>query len=150
MKCPFCHKDADRVVETRASDDGFVIRRRRVCQECGKRFTTYERVEQGNIHVIKRDGSRVPFDRNKLRQGIERACWKRPIRESQISELVAELESSFEGEVEIEAQQIGEMTMTLLKKLDEIAFVRFASVYRKFNTAKDFMEALAETTARNE
>ncbi len=149
MMCPFCHKDDDRVVETRASDDGFVIRRRRVCQRCGKRFTTYERIEQADVRVIKRDGSRVPFDRNKLREGIERACWKRPIRDSQISELVAELESSFEGEVEIESQQIGEMAMALLKKLDEIAFVRFASVYRKFNTAKDFSEVLAETLARD-
>ena len=83
MKCPFCHKDNDRVVETRTSDDGFLVRRRRVCQSCNRRFTTYERIEVGNLRVIKRDGARVPFDRDKIREGVERACWKRPVREAQ-------------------------------------------------------------------
>ena len=142
MKCPFCRADNDRVVETRTSDDGLVIRRRRICQSCDRRFTTYERIEVVNVSVIKRDGARVPFDRNKIRQGVERACWKRPVRESQINELVAELETSLEGETEVESQRIGEMTMALLRKLDEIAYVRFASVYRKFTTAKDFSDAL--------
>ena len=141
MKCPFCHKDNDKVVETRASDDGFVIRRRRVCQSCDKRFTTYERIEVANVRVVKRDGTRVPFDRDKVRQGVERACWKRPIRESQISELVAELETSLEGETEVEAKRIGDMAMALLRKLDEVAYVRFASVYRKFATAKTFRKS---------
>ena len=150
MKCPFCHKDNDRVVETRTSDDGFLVRRRRVCQSCNRRFTTYERIEVGNLRVIKRDGARVPFDRDKIREGVERACWKRPVREAQISELVAELETSLEGETEVESQRIGEMTMALLRKVDEIAYVRFASVYRKFNTAQDFTEilrAMAESNA---
>ena len=150
MKCPFCHKDNDRVVETRTSDDGFLVRRRRVCQSCNRRFTTYERIEVGNLRVIKRDGARVPFDRDKIREGVERACWKRPVREAQISELVAELETSLEGETEVESQRIGEMTMALLRKIDEIAYVRFASVYRKFNTAHDFTEilrAMAESNA---
>ena len=150
MKCPFCHKDNDRVVETRTSDDGFLVRRRRVCQSCNRRFTTYERIEVGNLRVIKRDGTRVPFDRDKIREGVERACWKRPVREAQISELVAELETSLEGETEVESQRIGEMTMALLRKIDEIAYVRFASVYRKFNTAQDFTEilrAMAESNA---
>ncbi len=150
MKCPFCHKDNDRVVETRTSDDGFLVRRRRVCQSCNRRFTTYERIEVGNLRVIKRDGARVPFDRDKIREGVERACWKRPVREAQISELVAELETSLEGETEVESQRIGEMTMALLRKIDEIAYVRFASVYRKFNTAQDFTEilhAMAESNA---
>ena len=142
MKCPFCRSDNDRVIETRTSDDGIVIRRRRICQACDRRFTTYERVEAVNLSVIKRDRSRVPFDRNKIRQGVERARWKRPVRESQISELVAELETSLEGETEVESQKIGEMTMALLRRIDEIAYVRFASVYRKFNTAKDFSDAL--------
>ena len=92
MKCPFCHKDNDRVVETRTSDDGFLVRRRRVCQSCNRRFTTYERIEVGNLRVIKRDGARVPFDRDKIREGVERACWKRTVREAKISELVDELE----------------------------------------------------------
>ena len=150
MKCPFCHKDNDRVVETRTSDDGFLVRRRRVCQSCNRRFTTYERIEVGNLRVIKRDGARVPFDRDKIREGVERACWKRPVREAQISELVAELETSLEGETEVESQRIGEMTMALLRKIDGIAYVRFASVYRKFNTAQDFTEilrAMAESNA---
>ncbi len=150
MKCPFCHKDNDRVVETRTSDDGFLVRRRRVCQSCNRRFTTYERIEVGNLRVINRDGARVPFDRDKIREGVERACWKRPVREAQISELVAELETSLEGETEVESQRIGEMTMALLRKIDEIAYVRFASVYRKFNTAQDFTEilrAMAESNA---
>ncbi len=142
MKCPFCREDNDRVVETRLSDDGFIIRRRRACNACRRRFTTYERIEIGKVRVIKRDGTRVPFDRDKIRQGVERACWKRPVRESQITELVAELETSLEGETEVESQLIGEMAMALLRKLDEIAYVRFASVYRKFETAQDFSEAL--------
>lgn len=150
MKCPFCREDNDRVVETRTSDDGFIIRRRRVCQSCDKRFTTYERIEVAALRVIKRDGSRVPFDRNKIRQGVERACWKRPVRESQITELVAELETALEGETEVETQRIGEMTMALLKRLDEIAYVRFASVYRKFSTAKDFSEVLAVMSEKME
>ncbi len=141
MKCPFCHQDNDRVIETRTSDDRFVIRRRRICQSCRRRFTTYERIEVVNVRVVKRDGTRVPFDRSKVREGVERACWKRPIRESQISELVAELETSLEGETEVDTQRIGEMTMELLRKLDEVAYVRFASVYRRFTTAQDFVTA---------
>lgn len=144
MKCPFCRKDNDRVIETRTSDDGFIIRRRRVCQACKRRFTTYERIEVVNVRVVKRDGTRVPFDRNKVRQGVERACWKRPVAESQISELVAELETSLDGETEVATQRIGEMTMALLRKIDEVAYVRFASVYHKFNTAEDFASALDE------
>ncbi len=150
MKCPFCHQENDRVIETRTSDDRFVIRRRRICQSCRRRFTTYERIEVVNVRVVKRDGSRVPFDRNKVREGVERACWKRPIRESQISELVAELETSLEGETEVDTQRIGEMTMELLRKLDEVAYVRFASVYRRFTTAQDFVTAFQTGDSPND
>ena len=149
MKCPFCKADNDKVIETRTSDDGFVIRRRRACQMCGRRFTTYERIEAVSVRVIKRDGSRVPFDRNKIRQGVERACWKRPIRESQISELVAALETSLEGEMEISTEKIGEMTMNLLRALDEVAYVRFAIVYYRFETVKDFGSAITTILAAN-
>jgi len=144
MKCPYCHEDNDRVVDTRMNDEGFVIRRRRYCLSCGRRFTTYERVEVVNIRVIKRDGTRVPFDRDKLRKGIERACWKRPVRESQISSLVAELETRIESEGlgEINTQYIGEQVMLLLRDLDEVAYVRFASVYRKFGSIDDFAQEL--------
>ncbi|MDO5308581.1 MAG: transcriptional regulator NrdR [Planctomycetia bacterium] len=141
MKCPFCKNDNDRVIETRTSDDGFTIRRRRACH-CGRRFTTYERIEVVNVRVVKRDGSRVPFDRNKVRRGVERACWKRSISESQISELVAALETSLEGETEVSTQTIGKMTMDLLKRLDDVAYVRFASVYYRFESVDDFATAL--------
>ena len=147
MKCPFCRADNDRVIETRTSDDGFVIRRRRSCLTCGRRYTTYERIEAVNLRVVKRDGSRVPFDRNKIRQGVERACWKRPISDSQISELIASLETSLEGEVEVATEKIGEMTMNLLRKLDDVAYVRFASVYYKFETPEDFGAAITSMLA---
>lgn len=146
MKCPFCRRDNDRVIETRTSDDGFVIRRRRACKSCKKRYTTYERIEIVNIRVVKRDGTRVPFDRDKLRQGIERACWKRPVREAQISELVAGLETLLEGETEATTQRIGELAMELLRKLDEIAYIRFASVYQDFANVQDFAKALQSMT----
>lgn len=144
MKCPFCRSANDRVLDTRTSDDGFVIRRRRSCLSCGKRFTTYERIEVTNVRVVKRDGTRVPFDRLKLRRGIEQACWKRPISEAQISALVAKLETIIEsdGEAEVDTDYIGEKVMDLLKELDEVAYVRFASVYRKFKNVKDFANEL--------
>ncbi len=146
MKCPFCRCDNDRVIETRTSDDGFVIRRRRACQSCKKRYTTYERIEIVNIRVVKRDGTRVPFDREKLRHGIERACWKRPVREAQISGLVATLETRLEGETEVSTQRIGELAMELLRKVDEIAYIRFASVYQDFANVQDFATALQSMT----
>ncbi|MBQ9371106.1 MAG: transcriptional repressor NrdR [Thermoguttaceae bacterium] len=142
MKCPFCHSDNDRVIETRAADDGYGVRRRRACQSCHKRFTTYERIEATNLRVIKRDNSTVPFNRDKVREGVERACWKRPVRSSQITELIAALESSLEGETEVTSERIGEITMQLLRKLDDVAYVRFASVYRKFASVDDFAATL--------
>jgi transcriptional repressor NrdR len=150
MKCPFCRCDNDRVIETRTSDDGFVIRRRRACQSCKKRYTTYERIEIVNIRVVKRDGTRVPFDREKLRHGIERACWKRPVREAQISELVASLETRLEGETEVSTQRVGELAMELLRKLDEIAYIRFASVYQDFANVQDFARALQSMTGEKD
>lgn len=144
MKCPFCRCNDDRVVDTRASDDGFMIRRRRACNACGRKFTTYERIEVTNVRVIKRDGTRVPFDRSKLREGVERACWKRPISEGQISALVAELETRIEsdGDTEVDTERIGQYVMTLLKQLDDVAYVRFASVYRRFRNVEDFAKEL--------
>lgn len=144
MKCPFCHTDNDKVVDTRTSDDGFVVRRRRACNSCGKRFTTYERIETTSIKVIKRDGSRVPFDREKLRIGLEHACWKRPVSEAQLSTLMAEVESQIDQsfDTEVESRFIGELVMQLLSKLDQVAYVRFASVYRQFQDARDFANEL--------
>lgn len=144
MKCPFCGGKDDRVVDTRASDDEFVVRRRRMCSLCSKKFTTYERIEVTNIRVIKRDGTRVPFDRMKLRRGIERACWKRPISEGQISGLLAELETRIESEAEteVDTNYIGGLVMKLLRNLDDVAYVRFASVYRQFKNVEDFAREL--------
>lgn len=144
MKCPFCHQDNDKVVDTRTSDDGYVIRRRRSCNGCGKRFTTYERIETTLIKVVKRDGTRVPFDRNKLRVGLEHACWKRPISDAQLSSLMAEVESQIDQsfDTEVESHFIGELVMQLLRELDQVAYVRFASVYRKFQDARDFANEL--------
>jgi transcriptional repressor NrdR len=146
MRCPFCHQDNDKVVDTRTSDDGFVVRRRRTCCTCGKRFTTYERAETTQIRVIKRNGQRVPFDREKLRQGLERACWKRQISDAQISTLIAQVESDIDSmfETEVESQFIGERVMQYLGELDQVAFVRFASVYRHFQAASDFAKDLEE------
>jgi transcriptional repressor NrdR len=146
MRCPFCRQDNDKVVDTRTSDDGFVVRRRRTCCACGKRFTTYERVETTQVRVIKRNGQRVPYDRQKLRQGLERACWKREISDAQISTLIAQVESDIDSmfETEVESQFIGERVMQYLGELDQVAFVRFASVYRRFQDASDFAKDLTE------
>ena len=144
MKCPFCHQENDRVVDTRTSDDGYVIRRRRLCCTCAKRFTTFERIESTNVRVVKRDGSRVPFDREKLRRGLERACWKRPITDSQISTLIARVEEEIDSafETEVESKFIGEQTLQQLRELDQVAYVRFASVYQRFQNAQDFVQEL--------
>ena len=148
MKCPFCHQENDKVVDTRTSDDGFVIRRRRTCNLCGKRFTTYERIETPQVYVVKRNGHRVPFDRDKLRQGLERACWKRQISEAQISTLIAQVELDIDSmfEVEVESRFIGQRVMQYLADLDQVAYVRFASVYRHFKDAADFAQELGMLT----
>lgn len=144
MKCPYCQHDNDRVVDTRSGEDGFVVRRRRLCCNCDKRFTTYERVETISVRVRKKDGTRVPFDREKLRSGLERACWKRPITDGQISALIAEVEAEIEQlfTTDVESKFIGEIVMGLLRKLDQVAYVRFASVYLHFKDAKDFANEL--------
>ena len=144
MKCPFCRVDNDRVIDSRACQDGFAIRRRRQCRKCKRRYTTYERLEESTIKVVKKDGSRVPFQRDKIRRGLERACWKRPIADREIEQTVAGIENdvytSFENE--IDSRRLGELVMDHLRDLDEVAFVRFASVYRQFEDAGDFVEEL--------
>lgn len=144
MKCPHCHQDDDRVLDTRASEDGTAIRRRRECLVCHYRFTTYERVERMRIRVIKKDGSRVPFDRDKIRLGLEKACWKRKISDAQIEAIVADVENHVESrfETEVESRVLGELVMERLRKLDQVAYVRFASVYRQFEDVHDFVEEL--------
>ncbi len=144
MKCPFCQIDNDRVIDSRASPDGFAIRRRRQCLSCKRRYTTYERVEGPTVKVIKKDGAREPFDRGKIKKGLEKACWKRPISDAQLEAIIAatenELESNFESEVE--SGHVGELVMQQLRELDQVAYVRFASVYRQFEDARDFVEEL--------
>ncbi len=143
MKCPVCQQDNDRVIDSRSCDDGYGIRRRRVCQFCEKRFTTYERIERSPVKVIKRDGSREPFDRGKLKKGLEQACWKRPVSDSQLEQIITKVEIDLEkADGEVESQQLGEMLMAELRELDQVAFVRFASVYRQFQDVKDFVAEL--------
>lgn len=144
MRCPFCHADNDRVIDSRASHEGYAIRRRRECLACERRFTTYEQIEEFVIKVVKRDGSREPLDREKIRRGLEKACWKRPVSPQQIEEIIAAVErdvySHFEDEVD--SEYLGESVMRHLRDLDEVAYVRFASVYRKFEDVRDFVEEL--------
>ncbi len=144
MKCPYCHVDDDRVVDTRSSDDGLAIRRRRECHQCKHRFTTYEYVERTTVKVVKKDGARVPFDREKLKQGLEKACWKRPISDAKIEGVVSEVENHIAAnfESEVESRAIGELVMQQLRELDQVAYVRFASVYRQFEDAHDFVDEL--------
>lgn len=145
MRCPFCHIDNDKVLDTRALDDGYVIRRRRRCVACNRRFSTQEQIERTSIRVVKRDNSREPFDLDKLRSGIERACWKRPVSTERIQTMVMaiELEIRERFEIEVESQQIGEIVMQKLSLVDQVASIRFASVYRDFSNAQDFIQEIS-------
>lgn len=144
MKCPFCHADNDKVIDSRASEDGAATRRRRQCNACKRRYTTYERVERTTVRVVKKDGTRVPFDRVRLKQGLEKACWKRPISDADIESVLTEVENYIEAncESEVESRYVGEIVMEQLRDLDQVAYVRFASVYREFKDARDFVDEL--------
>mgnify|MGYP001236666968 CR=1 FL=1 len=152
MRCPFCRNDNDRVIDSRAGDDGASIRRRRECVECKKRFTTYERVERQMLAVVKKDGEREPFERDKIKRGLAKACWKRPITEEQIEVAVSTLEGELYGayESELPSRVLGERVMELLRGLDQVAFVRFASVYREFKDIRDFVEELEPILAQTD
>ena len=143
VRCPFCRHDETKVIDSRNSQD-FSIRRRRECLGCEKRFTTYERMEESPVRVIKKDGTRVPFDRNRIRSGVEKACYKRPISPEQIDQLTGKVESLIyeDGEREVPTRRIGEFVFSALRDLDHVAFVRFASVYREFQDVHDFVEEL--------
>ena len=144
MKCPYCGCDGTRVIDSRPADDANSIRRRRTCDECGKRFTTYEKVETIPLIVIKKDGNREQYDRSKIEGGILRACHKRPVSAAQISEMVDGIETeifSREGK-EILSSEVGEIVINAIKDVDQVAYVRFASVYREFKDANTFMEEL--------
>ncbi|MDR0381299.1 MAG: transcriptional regulator NrdR [Oscillospiraceae bacterium] len=141
MKCPYCSFQESRVIDSRPTDEGGSIRRRRECSHCGKRFTTYENIESLPLIVIKKDGSRQSYDRNKLLSGVLRACEKRPVSLQQMEALVGEVEQVLQNnlEREVTTSQIGELVMERLRRLDEVAYVRFASVYRQFADIKTFL-----------
>ncbi|MCA8984702.1 MAG: transcriptional repressor NrdR [Planctomycetaceae bacterium] len=143
MRCPYCRHDETKVIDSRTSAD-FAIRRRRECLKCSRRFTTFEKIEELPIKVIKKDGSRVPFNREKIREGLEKACYKRPVSEQQIESLISDTEAEvYENyEREVPSRVIGELVIEQLRKLDQVAFVRFASVYREFKDVNDFVEEL--------
>lgn len=144
MKCPYCENDNDRVIESRAIDDKSAIRRRRECLSCGSRFTSYERVEEKPFMVIKKDGSRQLYDRNKLLTGIRKACEKRPVSMEAIEQIADEVEKFICKEFgkEVSTQVIGEIVMEKLQRLDQVAYVRFASVYRQFESVSDFVNEI--------
>ena len=144
MKCPFCNYQNTKVIDSRSQEDNSVIRRRRLCEKCGKRFTTYERIDTIPITVVKRDGSRELFDKTKLLGGIMKSCNKRPVSRQQMQALVDDIENTMigAGEKEIQSKKIGEMVMERIKDLDEVSYVRFASVYRQFKDINTFREEL--------
>ncbi|MBR0649928.1 transcriptional repressor NrdR [Roseomonas terrae] len=146
MKCPFCGAEDTQVKDSRPAEDAAAIRRRRACPACGARFTTFERVQLREITVLKTDGRRVPFDREKLARSVRVALRKRPVDEDRIERLVNSIQRRLEteGETEIPSRKIGELLMESLKELDQVAYVRFASVYRNFSEAKDFQAFLGE------
>jgi len=146
MKCPFCHETDNRVIDSRLSKDSNMIRRRRECSKCNRRFTTYERVEEMMPMVVKKDGRRESYDRMKIINGLKRACEKRPVSINTIESIADRIERSLQerGEKEIPSSVIGEATMRELHRTDEVAYVRFASVYRSFKDINEFMAELEE------
>lgn len=144
MKCPFCGKENTKVIDSRPAEDNSSIRRRRQCDVCGKRFTTYEKVETIPLIVIKKDDNREPYDRDKIQGGIIRSCHKRPVSANQIAQMVEEIETQIFNmeEKEISSSTIGEIVMDKLKEVDQVAYVRFASVYREFKDVSTFMDEI--------
>ncbi|MFW6015605.1 MAG: transcriptional regulator NrdR [bacterium] len=144
MKCPFCNNESIKVIDSRPSEDTNSIRRRRQCEVCNKRFTTYEKIETIPLVVIKKDKNREPFSRSKLMSGVVRSCHKRPVSMQKIEELVDDIENYVYNSMkkEVESKEIGELVMKQLKDIDEVAYVRFASVYREFKDVNTFMDEL--------
>jgi transcriptional repressor NrdR len=144
MRCPFCKQDNDKVIDSRSSNEGAVVRRRRECVACSRRYTTYERVEEAPFRVIKKDGSRAPFDRAKIMHGMERACEKRPVSMSEIEGMTDRVEARVKEmfDTEVSSKVVGSLVMEELKRKDPVAYVRFASVYREFKDVSEFMHEL--------
>ena len=143
MKCPKCGSDDDKVLDSRAVRDGAAIRRRRECTVCGTRFTTHEEIDRDEVTVVKQDGTREPFSRQKLEKGVRIACQKRPVSEDQLQSLLDSVVASIEGE-EVPTSKIGELVMERLHALDEVAYIRFASVYRRFTDVNQFLSTITE------
>jgi len=151
MRCPFCKEDKDKVIDSRSSEGGRVVRRRRECLSCGRRFTTRERIEEAvKVQVIKKDGSREPFERNKILEGLQRACYKRPVATQALEGLVEAVEEEvFQNfDREVKSQFIGERVMRKLRQLDQVAYVRFASVYHDFTDIHEFIDEVEEVRDR--
>lgn len=152
MKCPFCSNADTKVIDSRPTEEGYAIRRRRGCDNCGKRFTTYEKVEETILMVAKKDARREVFDRNKILNGIVKACEKRPVSMTQIEGMVDDIEKTLNNlmEKEITSDYIGELVMEQLKKVDEVAYVRFASVYRQFTDVNTFIREIEKLIGKQE
>lgn len=152
MKCPFCNAEDTKVIDSRPAEDNASIRRRRQCEQCGKRFTTYEKLETLPLMVIKKDDSREPYDRSKIEAGIVRSCHKRPVSVEQISQMIDEIENEIFslGDKEVPTNVIGEKVMEKLKALDEVAYVRFASVYREFKDVHTFMDEIGKLLGKKQ
>ncbi|MBD3393657.1 MAG: transcriptional repressor NrdR [Chitinivibrionales bacterium] len=151
MKCPFCGFEQDKVVDSRSSKEGRAVRRRRECLECGKRFTTYEYIENFPLTIVKNDQRREPYDRQKLLTGLMAACKKRPISTKKVDSIVDKIETALEkqGKTEVPSSEIGQMVMSELYKLDDVAYVRFASVYRKFKDRGEFVSEVKGLDAKS-
>ena len=145
MRCPYCHVDNDRVLDTRAAEGGYMVRRKRLCSSCQRKFATAEKIESLSVRVVKTDETRQPLDRAKIRRGIERACSKRPIKSDIIERVVQDIETDIYAnfDSEVTSSQVGDIVMRHLAKLDEVAYIRFASVYRDFDDAQDFVRAIS-------
>jgi len=157
VRCPFCKEDNDKVIDSRSSEGGRIIRRRRECIECRRRFTTYEKIgESFKLNVVKKDGTRVPYDRDKLIAGLQKACYKRPVSAEKIQEVADRIEEEIfrNYDKEVSARFVGEQAMRFLRKVDKVAYIRFASVYRDFTDAGDLLDevsqAIAETDATDQ
>ncbi len=146
MKCPFCSVDSSKVIDSRPTEDGFAIRRRRECSSCNNRFTTYEKVEEVPLVVVKKDGTREAFNRNKILNGIIRACEKRPVSVDTMEKIVDDIEKKLNNSLvkEIETAVVGQHIMDALKDIDEVSYVRFASVYRQFKDTQSFLEEISK------
>lgn len=152
MRCPFCKQNNDRVIDSRSSADGYAIRRRRECADCSRRFTTYERIEESPLRVVKKDNSRVPFDRNRILQGLLKACEKRPVSLERLEEITSRIERKLAEmfDREVTSKFIGQLVAEELRQLDQVAYVRFASVYREFKDVEQFLEELKPLLGRKD